>query len=454
MANEKEKKPRPVVRKFRKGGVHTAELKFTASSTVEKSNVPRLVRIPMCQHLGAPAKPLVKTGDLVTEGQLIGEAVGTVSANVHASVSGKVVSVEKGNTLKDKGVDHVVIETGGTVRNWYSQKHDHADMTPEQLIAEIRGAGIVGLGGAAFPTHVKLSPPKEKKIDVLILNGAECEPYLTVDHRMMVERTDEVLEGLRIMKKILGVKDVLIGIEENKPDAIEAFNSRPGAGTEFRVEVVKALYPQGGEKQLVQALTGMEVPRNGFPEDVGVIVENVATVYAVYEAVVFKKPLIERSITYSGERVEKRGNYKVRIGMTFREFFEDHGIPAEKVRGTVIAGGPMTGIGIEDMDLAITKGVTGIVVLPKNKDYRIRNLPCIRCSKCLSVCPVRLQPTELAKLCELELFDEAAADFGLMDCIECGACSFVCPSTIPIVNLIRCGKDACRRRPARSAAVK
>lgn len=447
------KKKKPMIRRFRKGGIHPAELKFTADSPIEKSNVPALVRIPLCQHQGAHAKLLVKTGDLVEEGQLIGEAVGYVSSNIHASVSGKVTAIEKRCTLKDKDVETVVIQTGGKVRNWYDRKRDYSGLTSEQLVAEIRKAGIVGLGGAAFPTHVKLSPPKDKKIDVLILNGAECEPYLTIDHRMMVEKTDEILEGCRILMKVLGLKKAVIGIEANKPDAIGSFQSRLENDTEIRVEVLGPRYPQGGEKQLIQAITNKEVPSSGLPMDAGVVVENVSTAYAVYEAVVFQKPLIERAITYTGDQVKKRGNFKVRIGMTFREFFEDHGIPPDQVRGTVFAGGPMMGIEITDMDQPITKGVTGIVVLPKNKDYKIKNKPCIRCSKCLAVCPIRLQPTELAKLCDEQLIDEAVNEFGLLDCIECGACSFVCPSTIPIVGLIRFGKEFRKRKPATNAAV-
>lgn len=445
------KKKKPKIRRFKKGGIRPAELKFTASSPIEKSNIPSLVRIPLCQHQGAPAKLLIKAGDMVEEGQLIGEAVGYVSSNIHASVSGKVTAIEKRSTLKDKDVDTVVIQTGGKVRNWYEKKYDYSGMTDEQLIAEIRKAGIVGLGGAAFPTHVKLSPPKDKKIEVLLLNGAECEPYLTIDQRMMVEKTDEILEGCRILMKVLGLKKAVIGIEANIPDAIDAFQSRLENDTEILVEVLKPCYPQGGEKQLIQAITNREVPRDGFPMDIGIVVENVSTAYAVYEAVVYKKPLIERVITYTGDQVKKRGNYKVRIGMTFREFFEDHGIPA--VHGTVFAGGPMMGIEINDFDQAITKGVTGIVVLPKKKDFEIKNKPCIRCSKCLAVCPIRLQPTELAKLCDELLIDEAVEAFGLLDCIECGACSFVCPSTIPIVGLIRYGKEFRKRKLEKNAAV-
>lgn len=446
----KEKKPKII--QFGKGGVHPPEQKFTASSPVVKSNIPALVRIPLIQHVGAAAKALVKAGDIVEEGQLIGVADGFVSANVHSSVPGTVIAVEKSGTLKHKGVDTVVIRTGGKVRNWYEMKRDHSGIAPEQLVADIRGAGIVGLGGAAFPTHVKLSPPKDKKIGMLIVNGAECEPYLTNDHRMMVERTDEILEGVRILMRALSVKETVIGIEANKADAIDAFRSRLGNEPEIRVEVLGTLYPQGGEKQLVRAVTGREVPSGGLPMDIGVVVENVSTVHAVYEAVVYKKPLIERVITYTGEQVQKRGNYKVRIGMTFREFFEDHGIPA--TRGTVIAGGPMMGIEITDMEQPVTKGVTGIVVLSKNRDFRIKNKPCIRCSKCLAVCPMRLQPTELAKLCDALLVDEAVEGFGLLDCMECGACSFVCPSTIPIVGLIRFGKEFRMRKMEKAAAVR
>lgn len=433
------------VKAFKKGGVHPHDSKLTAALPIQKANMPKRIRIPMAMQLGAPAKVLVKAGDKVQEGQLIGEASGFVSANVHASVSGTVVAVEKGNTLNVKGAEYVVIETGGSIPNWYERRRDWSALSPEQIVQAVKDAGIVGLGGATFPTHVKLSPPKDKKIELLVVNGAECEPFLTIDHRMMLEKAEEILEGVRILMKALGVSRSVIGIEANKEDAIELFWELAGkeGASGISVAVLRTRYPQGGEKQLVQAVTGREVPSMGLPLDVGVLVENVSTVHAVYEAVVFQKPLIERGVTFAGPGVAKAGNYKVRIGTTFQEFFNDYGIPAE--HGAVIAGGPMMGIEIPDFNLSVTKGVSGIVVLPKRADYQVRNKPCIRCAKCLTVCPMRLQPTELAKLCDALAVEDAAAA-GLMDCMECGACAFVCPSTIPIVGLIRYGKEFWKRK--------
>jgi len=428
---------------FPHGGVHLEEAKLTSDRYIEKAHIPRMVRIPMSQHTGAPAKLLVQAGQTVEEGQLIGEASGFVSANIHASVSGKVVAIEKGNTFNAKNVDIVVIETGGSVKNWYEKKHDYSSLTTAELLEDIKRAGIVGLGGAAFPTHVKLSPPPDKKIEKLIINCAECEPYLTIDHRMVLEKTDEILEGIRIIMKILSVKEAIIGIEDNKPDAIELLNQKLSGDSSIKVEVLKTKYPQGGEKQLIQALTGVEVPTGGLPLDVGIVVENVSTVYAIYEAVVYKKPLIERGITYTGENLEKRGNYKVRLGTPVGLLIEELGTPPEY--GAIIAGGPMMGIEVTDLNLPILKGSCGLVFLPKKKNYEVKNRVCIRCSRCLMACPTGLQPTELAKLCDALLVDEAVK-MGLFDCIECGSCAYVCPSAIPIVGLIRYGKEFWKRR--------
>ncbi len=433
---------------FASGGVRPDEAKLTAAEPIIKSHMPRLVRIPMSQHTGAPAKTLVKAGQVVEEGQLIGEASGFISANIHASVSGKVVSVEKGNTFTARNVDIVTIETGGTIKNWYEKKFPYSGLSPEQLIQEIKKAGVVGLGGACFPTHVKLSPPPDKKINTLIINGAECEPYLTIDHRMMLDKTDEILEGARIVMKILPVKEVIIAIEDNKLDAAELFAGKLAGDPSVRVEVVRSKYPQGGEKQLIEALLEKEVPSKGLPIDIGVLVENVSTVFAVYEAVVYHKPLIERGITYTGDNLKNRGNYKVKIGTPITHIIEEFGIPDKF--GAMAAGGLMMGTEVADLNMPVIKGTTGLIIIPKAKDYKVKNKTCIRCSYCLFVCPIKLQPTELAKLCDQLLVEEAVNEMGLLDCIECGCCAYVCPSSIPIVGLIRYGKEFWKRKQGKN----
>ncbi|OHD55652.1 MAG: hypothetical protein A2Y33_13540 [Spirochaetes bacterium GWF1_51_8] len=433
---------------FKKGGIHPHDSKYTSDKPITNAHLPKIVRIPMNMHIGAPAKVLVKAGDKVEEGQLIGEAVGFISANIHASVSGTVTAVEKADTLTAKGVEYVIIETGGTIRNWYDRKFDYSKLPGEKLLEMVKTAGIVGMGGATFPTHVKLSPPKEKKMDLFILNGAECEPYLTIDHRLMLEKPDEIVEGIGIVKKILGINKVMIGIEENKLDAIEAMSKASAGDSSIEVYALRTRYPQGGEKQLIEALTGKQVPSGGLPSDIGAVVQNVATVYAIYEAVVYQKPLIERGLTFTGENVENRGNYKVRIGSPVQELIDEFGIPAD--HGSVIAGGPMMGLELTDMKFPVTKSSSGIVVLTKKQDYIPHDYSCIRCARCQFVCPIGLEPWYLKVLVDKSLLEEAV-DRGLLDCIECGSCSFVCPSTIPLVAMFRFGKGFWRRKQAAAA---
>ncbi len=430
---------------FKRGGLLLDESKLTEHKKIEKSHFPNLVRIPLSQHTGAPAKLLVKEGDLVSEGDLIGEAVGFISANIHASVSGKVIAIVKGNTFTQKNVDIVEIESGGTIKNWYETKRNYSNWGKKEFLEAIKNAGIVGLGGAGFPTHVKLSPPEGKKIEMLIINGAECEPYLTIDNRMMLEKTQEILEGIRIILHTLSTEKAIIAIEENKLDAYNNFLNLLQNDPNIKPVLLKTRYPQGGEKQLIQAVIEKEVPSGGLPMDVGVVVENVSTVYAIYEAVVYGKPLIERGITYTGENFSLAGNYKVRIGTTVQTLIDEFGKP-EKY-DYIIAGGPMMGVEITDTSLPVVKGTSGIVFLPKSKTYKVSNDPCIRCGRCVGVCPIGLEPTEIASYVDNFLIDDAVK-MGLMDCIECGCCSYSCPSYIPLVGLMRYGKEFYRRKMA------
>ncbi len=435
------------VKKFKRGGVHPAASKYTAALPITKANMPQVVRIPMAMHMGAPAACIVKAGAKVEEGQLIGEAAGFVSANVHSSVSGEVVSVAKGDTMYVKGLDFVEIKTGGSIRNWMDKKNDYTKMKPEALLEKVKAAGIVGLGGATFPTHVKLMPPKDAKLECVIINGTECEPYLTADHRLMLEKHDELLEGIRILKMILGVKQAWIGIEDNKEDAILKLQEVTADDSTTQVVPLRTMYPQGGEKQLIEAILGREVPSGALPSAVGAVVMNVSTTIAIYEAVVFDKPLIERVMTYTGEDVVNKGNYKVRIGTPFSQIFHDYGMPESY--GEVIHGGPMMGTAFSDFSHPIIKGSGGLLILPKQKDYIVHNNTCIRCSRCYSVCPTGLEPAYLGKLCDHNKVDEAV-ERGLLDCIECGSCAFVCPAAIPLVGLYRFAKMQYRRKQAQA----
>ncbi len=422
-----------------RGGLRLKENKLTGAHPIIKSHMPKIVRLPMSQHIGNPAKLLVKIGDLVEEGQVIGEADGEISSNIHSSVSGRVTAVEKIDTPTCRAVETAVIETGGIIKNWYKEKFVYTSLKNHELLKMIKDAGIVGLGGNAFPSHIKLSLPKEKKINVLIINGAESEPYLTSDHSLMIEKTDEIIEGIRIIMKIISTDKAFIVLEKNKTDVIDMFESKLKGDGSFKILSLGLKYPGGCENQIIETVTGRQIPSKGSPEDLGIIVENTATTYAIYEAIVFRKPLIERIMTYTGDQVKNRGNYKVRIGSLAGQIFDDYDLPDNFY--SILAGGPMMGYEINDKNTPVLKNTSGIVVLPGKNNYRVRNKPCIRCSKCLEACPVRLQPSELVKLCEGSFFNEAAETFGLYDCIECGACSYICPSSIPITGLIRYGKQ-------------
>lgn len=430
-------------RAFKRGGIHPHDFKHTTDIPITKAHIPKKARILMSQHIGSPAKIIVKVGDKIEEGQLIGEATGFISANIHASVSGKVTDIGKMNTPTAKNVEYVEIETGGSVKNWYADKNEYGKLKPKQLLDKIQKAGIVGMGGATFPTHVKLAPPSDKKIDALIINGAECEPYLTIDNRMMIEAGDQIIEGIKIVMKILKVKNAYIGIEENKPTAIQSLIDRVSKASGIEVILLRTRYPQGGEKQLIEAITGKQVPTKGLPADIGVVVLNVFTVYAIFEAIAYDKPLIERGLTFSGDKIKNIGNYKVRIGTPIQDLLDEFEMPAK--HGPIIAGGPMMGHEITDTSLPVGKGSSGLLVLGKKKDYKVKDIACIRCARCYMVCPIGLEPALLARLSDKMKWEEAG-ERGLMDCIECGACSFVCPSTIPIVGLLRFGKGLWRRK--------
>lgn len=422
-----------------RGGVHPPELKFTSDKEIVTIKPPQKVIIPLSQHTGAPAKPIVKVGDEVLVGAKIGEADGFISVPVHSSVSGKIIGI--GNYPHPFGRDLTAIEIENDGKDeWIdlSSWVDLEDASPDEMRKAIREAGIVGLGGAAFPTHVKLSPPEGRRIDTVIINGAECEPFLTSDHRLMLERSNEIVAGLRIMMRILGASQGLIAIERNKPDAIEKMKQEVKGEDSIRVIDLKVKYPQGAEKQLIHAVTGREVPCGGLPMDVGCLVQNVGTSCAVYQAIKFGRPLVERVLTVSGSAIKNPGNYFVRIGSRFCDVINEAGGVIEDP-GKVIMGGPMMGIAQHRDDVPVIKGTSGIIVLRQRDVSAYVSQACIRCGRCVTHCPMWLMPNEIARSVEKGLIQRANI-FGLMDCMECGVCAYVCPSKINHVHLVKLGK--------------
>ncbi len=420
-----------------KGGTHPPEKKELAKEKpLMKMPVPQFLYVFLSNHAGAPAKPVVKEGDSVKTGQVIGEPGGFISAYLHSPVTGVVRKIDKlYHPVQGRPMEVVVIERTDEDQWQLLQHDDWETLGREQLLEVIKRAGIVGLGGAMFPTHVKLNPPAGKTIDTFIVNGAECEPYLTVDHRLMLERAEDLILGMKIVMKILGAKKAYIGVESNKIDAYEHLREVCSDGS-IEVVLLKTKYPQGAEKQLIYAITGRKVPVGGLPMDVGVVVQNVQTVIAIKEAVVDRKPLIERALTITGEAVSNPMNVVARIGTTIQQLVDFAGGLKEDAE-KLIMGGPMTGIAVNRLDIPILKGTSGITVLP-HEEEPIKK-PCIRCTKCVLSCPMGLQPYLLYLLGNKKKYDQAV-DEGLMACIECGVCAYVCPSKIEHVRVIKLTK--------------
>jgi electron transport complex protein RnfC len=423
-----------------KGGVHPDDKKgLSKNSRIEVLEASDIVRIPLSQHIGAPAKPIVKKGDAVLVGQVVGEAGGFVSAPVHSSVSGTVKSIAN-FVAAPFGVPStmVEIENDGKYKTVeFNENKNYMDLDPKKLLDIIKNAGIVGMGGATFPTHVKLSPPPDFKIDTFIVNGVECELYLTADYRLMLEEPEKIIEGSKIVMKILGVEKGVIAIEGNKPDCIEKM-SRMVENEPIEVIELPVKYPQGGEKQLIKAITNKEVPSGGLPMHVGAVVQNAGTVAAIYEAVRYGKPLIERITTVSGEAIKKPKNFKVRIG-TLASHLIDNCEGFKKTPKKIIFGGPMTGFAQYTLEIPVTKGTSGILAftddLVKEYDYSA----CISCGSCVRACPANLVPSVMSILIEKGLFEDADKN-DVLDCIECGCCSYVCPAHRPLVQMFKLGK--------------
>lgn len=431
-----------MLKTFKIGGVHPPENKLSRDKKIEVLPLPKTVFIPVAQHIGAPSAPTVKRGDVVKVGQIIAQSSSFVSTNIHSSVSGKVKKVDFSADSSGYPKQGIFIDVDGD--EWMEGINRSEDLVKEislegpDIVKQIQEAGIVGLGGATFPTHVKLMPPKGMKAEVLLINGVECEPYLTSDHRLMLEKADEIMVGIQLLMKAMGVSKAVIGIENNKPDAIKLLKEKCKEYNGVSVQPLKVQYPQGGEKQLINAVTGKEVPPGALPIAVGAVVSNVGTAFAVYEAIQKNKPLIERVVTVTGKEVEKPSNFKVRIGTSTSELVDAAGGLPEST-GKVISGGPMMGRAIASLDVPVTKGTSGILLMKQDESRRKEIQPCIRCSRCTSVCPMGLEPYLLMTLGEKQIYDRAENE-RIMDCIECGSCSYTCPSSRPLLDYIRLGK--------------
>jgi electron transport complex protein RnfC len=426
-----------------KGGIHPVYHKdLSRDKAIEVMPVPALLIVSMAQHLGAPAKPIVKKGDTVLRGQCIGEAAGFISAAVHAPTSGTVKLVASATTTIGGTAPAITIEPDGEDR-WIDGIEGIADWKstdPKTLIAKVAAAGIAGMGGAGFPTNVKLSPPPDKPIDTLILNGAECEPYLTADHRLMVERADQIWEGCQIIQKILGAKNVRIAIEDNKPESIASMQqAMANADENASIVILKTEYPQGAEKQQIYATTGREVPSGKLPMDVGCVVENVGTTQAVWDAVVNGTPLTERVTTVTGTPVDNPRNVLGRIGTPYSDLLEFCG-GLKHDAAKIISGGPMMGLAQPGLTTTTTKTTSGLLFLTPSETKTFKSMPCIACGRCIEACPMHLVPAELSQMLEAEDYD-AAEELSVLDCIECGCCAFACPAHRPLVQHMKQGKS-------------
>lgn len=425
-----------------KGGIHPDDMK---TNTCEKPIIdlpgPDVAVFPMQQHIGAPCKPCVKVGERVFMGQLIGEAGGFVSANIHSSVSGTVKAIEPRMHPSGVMTESIVIENDGLDEMSPDiSPNSSASPSAKEIIDAVKKAGIVGMGGAAFPTHVKLSPPPDKKIEYVIVNGAECEPYLTSDHRAMLETSNEVIDGLKLIMSVFGLSEGYIGIETNKPDAIAHMRECAARETEVKIHVipVKTKYPQGSEKQLIDAITGRRVPPGKLPMDVGAVVDNIDTCAAIARAVRLGTPLMRRIVTVSGDCIENPLNFRVRIGTSFEYIIEKSGGFREDP-AKIIMGGPMMGIAVPDLSVPIIKGSSGILAFSRKMLVGSKEQSCLRCGKCVSGCPMHLLPNKLKEAADKEDIKGLDA-LHISDCIQCGSCTFVCPANQNPLQSIRTGK--------------
>ena len=429
---------------FARGGVHPADKKYLSKDKkLERLPLPSELVVSMSEHLGAPAVLTKKKGDAVTKGELIGTAAGYISACVHSPVDGVIVDIRKVRVQSGAVADAAVIKCSENQSNPWTEKHDWRKSSPEELLGLIKDMGIVGMGGATFPTAVKLTIPMGKEVDALIINGVECEPYLTADYRLMMENPDEVLEGVMVAAAVAKPKRIIIGIEANKMDAVALLSERAGAlGYPISVMPLKMKYPQGDEKQLIKATINREVPSGKLPLDVGAVVCNLGSCYAMYEAAVYHKPLIERVITVSGESINEPKNLIAPIGTKFSDLIAYCGGEKDDAV-SMVAGGPMMGFAVYDEETPMVKGSSGLLILPKMIDDF--SAPCVLCGKCVQHCPMGLQPNKMFRNIKYGNY-QAAMDLGLMDCKECGCCAYTCPSHLPLVQGFKLGKKMGRKK--------
>ncbi|MHC4871614.1 MAG: electron transport complex subunit RsxC [Planctomycetota bacterium] len=439
-----------------KGGVHPHDFKELAKDqAIIDADVGGEVTVPMSQHIGAPAKVTVKVTDEVKRGQIIGESAGFVSANVHSPVSGKVKRIIECNTPVGTKCAAVLIENDGN-DEWAAdcnKEQDLSTLSAQQIKDRVSWAGLVGMGGATFPTHVKLSPPEDKKIDAVILNGVECEPYLTSDYRLMLESPEAIVEGLKLIMKVVGCSKGYIGIEDNKEDVFKVMAEKckemSSDGCDLKAELLEVKYPQGAEKQLIKAILDREVPSGGLPMDVGAVVQNVGTSHAVYEACKFNRPLTERIVTVTGDGVSEPKNFRARIGTPVQTLLDKCGFKSEANK--LVYGGPMMGMAHFDTAMPVNKGMSGVLALCNAEIYEHRN--CIRCGRCIGGCPQHLMPADLSLMVESGRFDDAK-EGNLLDCIECGVCTYVCPARRPIVQWVKLAKYELNKQRLKEAAEK
>ena len=431
-----------MLKTFSIGGIHPEENKLSASQPIIQAEIPKQVAILLSQHIGAPAKAIVKRGDSVKVGTKIAEPGGFVSAAIHSSVSGTVAKID--NVIDASGYPKpaVIINVEG---DEWEESIDRSEtlvkeckLTSEEIVKRVAECGIVGLGGACFPTQVKLTPPPSFKADCVIINAVECEPYLTADHQLMLEKAEEIVVGVSIIMKAVKVNKGFIGIEKNKPDAIKLMSLVASTYAGIEVVPLEVKYPQGGEKQLIDAVIKRQVPSGALPIATGAVVQNVGTAYAIYEAVQKNKPLFERVLTVTGKSVAKPSNFLARIGTPMQQLIDTcGGLPSDT--GKVIGGGPMMGKALMNTDIPTAKGSSGILIMNDKEAKRGEVKTCIRCAKCVSICPMGLEPYLLAALAENSEFEEMEPE-RIMDCIECGSCQFTCPTNRPLLDYCRLGK--------------
>ena len=429
---------------FKIGGVHPEPNKLTADRKIETLALPKQAVFPLSQHIGAPAVPCVQKGDNVRVGTRIAEPGGFMSASIHSSVSGKVAKIDTIIDASGLRKPAIFIDVEGDEWEPSIDSTDtlmfQTNKSREEILENIKNAGVVGMGGACFPTHVKLCPPKECTIDTLIINAVECEPYLTSDHRLMLEYPDQIIVGIKLILKVLGIDRAVIGIEANKPDAISLLQSKTSMVSGIEVMPLQMKYPQGGEKQLIEAVTGRQVPPPpALPANVGCVVQNVGTVYAIYEAVMKNKPLFERIVTVTGKGLKNPCNLKVRMGTPVSQLIEYAGGMPEDT-GKLISGGPMMGRPLLDDTAPVVKGTSGLLIIPEADAIRREERNCIRCAKCVQACPMGLEPYLLATASEQGDW-ECAEENWIMSCIECGCCQSTCPSRRPLLDWVRLAKN-------------